>query len=202
MSGKISKRAVRQAEINLDGVRLPAVNRLARSKTFKDTAKVLTATRYGVFAWEALGHALACYEAAVTYTKDRTQFGKPLASYQLIQNRLTRMLAEIAGMQFLCHRLSVLAAEGKLTPGMASLGEDEQRPQGPGHRGRGPRDPGRQWDPARLPRRPPPGGHGGGLHLRGDRHHTVANRRPGDHRGTGLRLTDDPVDPRALDPRP
>jgi glutaryl-CoA dehydrogenase len=120
MSGKISKRAVWQAEITLDGVRVPAANRLARSKTFKDTARVLTATRYGV-AWEALGHALACYEAALTYTKERTQFGKPLASYQLIQNRLARMLAEITSMQLLCHRLSVLAAAGKLTPGMASL---------------------------------------------------------------------------------
>jgi glutaryl-CoA dehydrogenase len=120
MSGKISKRAVWQAEITLDDVRVPAANRLARSKTFKDTARVLTATRYGV-AWEALGHALACYEAAVTYTKERTQFGKPLASYQLIQNRLARMLAEITAMQLLCHRLSVLAARGKLTAGMASL---------------------------------------------------------------------------------
>lgn len=120
MSGKISKRAVWQAEITLDEVRIPVENRLARSKTFKDTARVLTATRYGV-AWEALGHALACYEAAVTYTKERTQFGKPLASYQLIQNRLARMLAEITAMQLLCHRLSVLAAAGKLTPGMASL---------------------------------------------------------------------------------
>jgi glutaryl-CoA dehydrogenase len=120
MSGKISKRAVWQAEITLNDVRVPAENRLAASKTFKDTAKVLTATRYGV-AWEALGHALACYEAAVTYAKERIQFGKPLASYQLVQNRLARMLAEITSMQLLCHRLSVLAGEGRLTAGMASL---------------------------------------------------------------------------------
>jgi glutaryl-CoA dehydrogenase len=120
MTGKISKRAVWQAEITLGGVRVPAANRLARSKTFKDTARVLTATRYGV-AWEALGHSLACYEAALTYTKERTQFGNPLASYQLIQNRLARMLAEITGMQLLCHRLSVLASAGKMTAGMASL---------------------------------------------------------------------------------
>ena len=120
MSGKISKRAVWQAEITLDGVRVPAGNRLARSRTFKDTGRVLTATRYGV-AWEALGHAIACYEAAVTYTRERTQFGKPLASFQLVQNRLARMLAEITSMQLLCHRLSVLAGRGRLTPGMASL---------------------------------------------------------------------------------
>lgn len=120
MTGKISKRAVWQAEITLDGVRVPAENRLARSKTFKDTGRVLSATRYGV-AWEALGHALACYEAALTYSKERTQFGKPLAGFQLIQSRLSWMLAEITGMQLICHRLSVLAKAGRMTPGMASL---------------------------------------------------------------------------------
>jgi glutaryl-CoA dehydrogenase len=120
MTGKLSKRAVWQAEITLDNVRVPVANRLARARTFKDTGRVLTATRYGV-AWEALGHALACYEAALTYAKERTQFGKPLAGFQLVQNRLAWMLAEITAMQLICHRLSVLAAKRKLTPGMASL---------------------------------------------------------------------------------
>jgi len=120
MTGKLSKRAVWQAEIALDGVRVPVANRLARSRTFKDTGKVLTATRYGV-AWEALGHSLACYEAALTYAKEREQFGKPIASFQLVQNRLAWMLAEITAMQLICHRLSVLAGEGRLTTGMASL---------------------------------------------------------------------------------
>jgi glutaryl-CoA dehydrogenase len=120
MTGKLSKRAVWQAEITLKDVRVPAANRLARSRTFKDTGKVLTATRYGV-AWEALGHSLACYEAALTYAKERVQFGKPLAEFQLVQNRLAWMLAEITAMQLICHRLSVLAGRGKLTPGMASL---------------------------------------------------------------------------------
>ena len=120
MTGKLSKRAVWQAEITLTDVRIPIANRLAKSKTFKDTGKVLTATRYGV-AWEALGHSLACYEAALTYAKERTQFGKPLATFQLVQNQLAWMLAEITAMQLICHRLSTLAANRKLTPGMASL---------------------------------------------------------------------------------
>jgi glutaryl-CoA dehydrogenase len=120
MTGKLSKRAVWQAEITLENVRVPAANRLARARTFKDTGKVLTATRYGV-AWEALGHALACYEAALTYSKERVQFGKPLAGFQLVQNRLAWMLAEITAMQLICHRLSVLGAKRKVTPGMASL---------------------------------------------------------------------------------
>jgi glutaryl-CoA dehydrogenase len=99
---------------------VPIENRLVNARTFKDTTSVLTATRYGV-AWEAIGHAIAAYEAALTYTHERMQFGKSLASFQLIQNRLALMLAEITSMQFLCLRLSQLVDQGKMTPGMASL---------------------------------------------------------------------------------
>jgi len=66
MTGKTAKRAVWQAEITLDGVRVPAANRLAHANGFGDTARVLTATRYGV-AWEAVGQALAAYEAALRH---------------------------------------------------------------------------------------------------------------------------------------
>ena len=120
ITGEIAKRAVWQAEITLNDVRIPAGNRLAGSHSFKDTARVLTATRYGV-AWEAIGHAIAAYEAALTYTKQRAQFGKPLAGFQIIQQRLARMLADITSMQLLCLRLSQLLEEGKMTDGMASL---------------------------------------------------------------------------------
>jgi glutaryl-CoA dehydrogenase len=120
MTGKTAKRAVWQAEITLDGVRVPAANRLAHANGFGDTARVLTATRYGV-AWEAVGHALAAYEAALAYAGDRAQFGAPLASFQLVQSRLAHMLAEVTTMQLLCLRLSQLAAAGQMTGGMASL---------------------------------------------------------------------------------
>lgn len=120
ITGKIAKRAVWQAEITLNDVRVPAENRLAGSGSFKDTTKVLTATRYGV-AWEAVGHAIATYEAALAYTKERVQFGRPLAGFQLIQHRLAKMLAEITSMQLLCFRLSQLLEQGKMTDGMASL---------------------------------------------------------------------------------
>ncbi len=120
ITGKISKRAVWQAELELRGVRVPLANRLARSNSFKDTGKVLTATRYGV-AWESLGHAVACYEAALEYAQQRTQFGKPLAGFQMVQGKLARMLTEVTAMQLICWRLSVLALEGRITPGMASL---------------------------------------------------------------------------------
>lgn len=118
--GKTSKRAVWQANIELNGVRVPLENKLVNAHTFKDTGRLLTATRYGV-AWEAVGHAVAAYEAALSYARERKQFGLPLVSFQLIQHRLAGMLADITSMQFLSLRLSQLAAEGKMTPGMASL---------------------------------------------------------------------------------
>jgi glutaryl-CoA dehydrogenase len=120
MTGKTAKRAVWQAEITLDGVRVPAANRLAHSNGFGDTARVLRATRSGV-AWEAVGHAVAAYEAALTYVQQREQFGTPLASFQLVQDKLAHMLAEVTAMQLLCLRLSQLAAAGTMTDGMASL---------------------------------------------------------------------------------
>ena len=120
MKGKIAKRAVWQAELEFKNVRIPVENRLQYARSFEDTARVLTATRYGV-AWEALGHAVACYEAAVEYAGERRSFGKPLADFQFVQGKLARMLTEITGMQLMSWRLSRLAAEGKLTPGMASM---------------------------------------------------------------------------------
>ena len=101
-------------------MRVPLENRLAKADTFKDTSKVLVATR-AMVAWECIGHAIASYEAALTYAKEREQFGKPVAGFQLIQNKLANMLAEITTMQLLCFRLAQLQEEGKMSGGMASL---------------------------------------------------------------------------------
>jgi glutaryl-CoA dehydrogenase len=120
MTGKVSKRAVWQTDIALNDVHVPVENRLAFSRSFKDTGSVLTATRSGV-AWEAVGHAIAGYEIALTYAKERIQFGQPLASFQIIQNKLSSMLANVTTMQLLCLRLSQLQEEGKMTDAMASL---------------------------------------------------------------------------------
>ncbi len=120
MTGKMGKRAVWQAEIKLEGVRVPVENRLESADTFKDTAKVLTATR-AMVASECIGHAVASYEAALTYAQEREQFGQPIAGFQIIQQKLATMLAEITNMQLLCLRLAQLQEEGKMTPGMASL---------------------------------------------------------------------------------
>ena len=120
MTGKMGKRAVWQADVKLEGVRVPLENRLAKADTFKDTSKVLVATR-AMVAWECIGHAIASYEAALTYAKEREQFGKPVAGFQLIQNKLANMLAGITTMQLLCFRLAQLQEEGKMSGGMASL---------------------------------------------------------------------------------
>ncbi|HZF56940.1 MAG TPA: acyl-CoA dehydrogenase family protein, partial [Rubrobacter sp.] len=120
IKGKMGKRAVWQPDIYLEDVRVPAANRLEGANSFKDTNKVLTATRSGV-AWEAIGHAIASYEAALQYAKERVQFGKPIASFQLIQSKLATMLSEITNMQLMCYRLAQLQEQGKMTGPMASL---------------------------------------------------------------------------------
>jgi glutaryl-CoA dehydrogenase len=120
MTGKVAKRAVWQADITLTDVHVPAENRLAFSRSFKDTSRVLTATRSGV-AWEAVGHAVAAYEIALNYAGKRIQFGRPLTNFQIIQNKLASMLANVTSMQLLCLRLGQLQQEGKMTDAMASL---------------------------------------------------------------------------------
>jgi len=120
MTGKTALRAVWQAEITLDDVRVPAENRLANCHSFKDVSTVLDRTRYTV-AWRALGIAQAAYELALAHTLQREQFGQPIAGYQLVQEKLARMLAEITSMQLLCWRLSTLADQGRMTAAMASL---------------------------------------------------------------------------------
>jgi glutaryl-CoA dehydrogenase len=117
---KASLRAIHQALITLDDVHLPADALLPGARTFKDAARVLLATRAGV-AWSALGHATACYEAALAYAKQRIQFGKPLAGFQLVQERLTQMLAELTSMQLHCRRIADLDNAGALAPTQASL---------------------------------------------------------------------------------
>jgi glutaryl-CoA dehydrogenase len=120
MTGKTALRAVWQADIDLNGVRVPDSNRLPGCERFADVAKVLTVTRYTV-AWRALGVALAAFEHALAYATERKQFGQSLASYQLVQDKLSRMAAEITAMQLLCLRLSALQEDGRLTAAMASL---------------------------------------------------------------------------------
>ncbi|MDF2045375.1 acyl-CoA dehydrogenase family protein [Microbacterium sp. Kw_RZR3] len=120
ITGKVSLRGIHQAHIAMDDVRLAPDAVLPGTHTFKDASTVLFATRSGV-AWSALGHATACYEIARTYATERMQFGKPLAKFQMVQERLTQMLDELTAMQLYCRRLADLEASGGLRPTQASL---------------------------------------------------------------------------------
>ncbi len=93
IEGKGSVRSVWQAEIELSGVRVPSDSRLPGAHSFKDTGRVLASTRL-TSAFAALGHAVGSYDAALSYCRTRRQFGKPI-SFQIVQERLVRMLAEV-----------------------------------------------------------------------------------------------------------
>ena len=120
IEGKLSLRAIWQAHIVLDDVFVPLDAALPGATSFKATAEVLFATRLAV-AWSAVGHATACYEAAVAYAQQRIQFGRPLAANQMIQERLTRMLSLVTQMQLLVAQTTRLADAGTLTGEQASL---------------------------------------------------------------------------------
>jgi glutaryl-CoA dehydrogenase len=120
ITGKIAKRAVWQPDVLLDDVRVPTENKIADANGFHDATRVLDATR-GSAAWESVGHAVACYEIALTYAQEREQFGRPLAGFQLVQDKLATMLAGITAMQLVCFRLAGLQERGRMTGPMASL---------------------------------------------------------------------------------
>jgi glutaryl-CoA dehydrogenase len=120
MEDKMALRIVQNALITLTDCKVPESDRLQKAESFKDTAKVLKMTRAGV-AWQAVGCARGAYESALKYTKKREQFGRPIASYQLIQNHLVEMIANLTSMQTLCFRLSELQDQGLLKDEHASL---------------------------------------------------------------------------------
>ncbi|HUJ06750.1 MAG TPA: acyl-CoA dehydrogenase family protein [Streptosporangiaceae bacterium] len=120
IEGKASLRSVWQADIELDGVLVPEQNRLPGARSFADATRVLAATR-STCAWAALGHATAAYDAALRYALARRQFGRPLASFQIVQQRLVSMLADLTAMQLYCLQIGRLADAGRLTPTVAGL---------------------------------------------------------------------------------
>jgi glutaryl-CoA dehydrogenase len=111
IEGKTANRGLLQAHLRLDGVRLPLDARLEQARTFADTNRVLAKSRQSV-AWEAVGHAVAAYEGALTYALHRHQFGRPLARFQLVQDKLSHMVTDITGMQLMCVRMAQLEQRG------------------------------------------------------------------------------------------
>jgi glutaryl-CoA dehydrogenase len=120
ITGKMSLRSVWQADIELRDVRVPEEDRLQEARSFADTGRVLASTR-SACAWMALGHATAGYETALAYARERKQFGKPLVSFQIVQERLVKMLAALTGMQLYCMQIGRLAEAGRLSPTVAGL---------------------------------------------------------------------------------
>jgi glutaryl-CoA dehydrogenase len=94
IQGKTAFRIVENAEITLTGVRVPEANRLQGINGFRDVAEILRATRGGV-AWQALGVMIGAYEAALAYSQERKQFGRPIARFQLVQDLLVKSLGNI-----------------------------------------------------------------------------------------------------------
>jgi glutaryl-CoA dehydrogenase len=120
IQNKIALKVVQNGLITLNNCRVPEENRLQQDKSFRDTARVLRLTRYGV-AWEATGCAMGAYENAVKYCQERLQFGRPIGSFQLVQDVLAKMLANITASQCLVVRMAQLEAEGKLSDAHAAL---------------------------------------------------------------------------------
>jgi glutaryl-CoA dehydrogenase len=111
MEHKLALRTVQNAEITLDGVRVPEANRLAKATSFKAINTVLRHTRGGV-AWSAVGAMMAVYEIAVQYALDREQFGRPIGGFQLVQDLLTKMLGNISASLGMAVRVGQLQDEG------------------------------------------------------------------------------------------
>jgi alkylation response protein AidB-like acyl-CoA dehydrogenase len=120
IQNKVSLKVVQNGHITLKDVRVPETNRLQGGNSFRDTARVLKMTRYAV-AWMATGCAMGAYEAALKYSQQRLQFGRPIGSFQLVQDLLAKMISNITAAQCLIVRQAQLHAEGKLTDAHAAL---------------------------------------------------------------------------------
>ncbi len=117
---KIALRVVQNAEIHLRGVRVPEANRLQLADGFRSTADVLRVTRMSV-AWQATGCARGAFEHALRYTKAREQFGRSIASFQLVQDLLVKMLSNVTASTAMNVRASQLQDAGLLKDEHASL---------------------------------------------------------------------------------
>ncbi|NAW50274.1 acyl-CoA dehydrogenase [Elizabethkingia argentiflava] len=117
---KWSLRASKTGELVFRDVKVPKENILPHSSGLKSPLSCLTSARYGI-SWGVIGAAIDCYCTALQYAKERVQFGKPIASYQLQQKKLAEFLTEITKAQLLSWRLGILKNEGRATPAQVSM---------------------------------------------------------------------------------
>jgi glutaryl-CoA dehydrogenase len=120
MTGKHSLRASITSELIFQDCMIPKENMLPKTEGLKAPLMCLNQARYGI-AWGAIGSAMACYDSALNYSKSRIQFGKPIASFQMTQEKLVHMLNEITKAQLLCLQLGRLKDQGKLRYQQVSL---------------------------------------------------------------------------------
>ncbi len=118
--GKFSMRASITSELSFQDCRIPVDNKLPGVKGLKGPLGCLSQARYGI-AWGAIGAAMACYDWALQYAQQRIQFGKPIGSFQLVQQKLVWMVTEITKAQLLCLRLGQLKDAGKVRPQQISM---------------------------------------------------------------------------------
>jgi glutaryl-CoA dehydrogenase len=120
MHGKHSLRASTTGELIFNNVKIPKKNILPNKDGLGAPLLCLDSARYGI-AWGAIGSALDCYDSALRYSKERIQFDKPIASFQLIQKKLAEMITEITKAQLLTFRLGQLRNDGKATSAQISM---------------------------------------------------------------------------------
>ena len=120
IEGKFSLRMSRTSECWFDNCRIPAENRLPRAVGLRAPLSCLSYARVGI-AWGVIGAATDCYETALAYAKGREQFGRPIASFQLVQQKLVWMAQEITKAQLLALRLTRLMEDGAARPAQISL---------------------------------------------------------------------------------
>jgi len=118
--GKWSLRASATGELVFDNVKIPKGNILPNKDGLSAPLGCLDSARYGI-AWGTIGTAMDCYDTALRYAKQRIQFGKPIAAFQLQQKKLAEMITEITKAQFLTWRLGVLRNEGRATTAQISM---------------------------------------------------------------------------------
>src|SRR6202007_644438 len=120
---KMALRIVQNADIVLENCHVPEANRLQNANSFKDTAKILRQTRSGV-GWQAVGVTLAAYEIALQYAKERVQFGRPIGSFQLVQDLLVKMLGNATACWGMMVRLAQLQDAGVYRDEQSALGKE------------------------------------------------------------------------------
>lgn len=118
--GKWSLRASITGELIFEDVRVPKTQVFPSIRGLKGPLSCLSKARYGI-AWGAIGAALDCYDVALRYSKERIQFGRPIAGFQLTQKKLAEMITEITKAQLLVWRLGTLANQGKASPAQISM---------------------------------------------------------------------------------